>query len=84
MTNSVQLHEAVIDERAYRLGMTEQEIRHALAHFIAYGDAPGVIMFLGPRDELGSLIEVAVFEMPTGPRVIHAGMPTRRIGIGAT
>jgi len=77
-TDSVELSEAPIWPSAYRHGISEDDIRHALRNFHAVADDPhdeDVTLFLGP-DHASNLIEVGVLDTDDGPVIIHA-MPAR-------
>ena len=74
----VELWEAPVAASAYRHGITEDDIRHALRNFIAVAEDArddDVTLFLGP-DRAVNLIEVGVLSTEDGPLIIHA-MPAR-------
>ncbi|MFN8036116.1 MAG: hypothetical protein U0V73_09300 [Acidimicrobiia bacterium] len=67
------LDEAPIRATAYRHGITEPEIRHALRNIIRYDDERDEFtMYVGPRDVSGQLLEIGVLHAGGGPLVIHA------------
>jgi hypothetical protein len=70
----VGLPEAPIWPSAHKHGVSDDNIRHALAHILNAADDPqddDVTLFLGP-DEENNLIEVGVLDTDDGPVVIHA------------
>ncbi len=72
--DDVELWEAPVVVSAYRHGVTDDAIRHALRNFIAVADDPrddDVTLFLGP-DRAVNLIEVGVLGTDEGPLIIHA------------
>lgn len=74
----MELWDAPVATSAYRHGISDEEIRHALRNFIAAAADPGdddVTLFLGP-DPAVRLIEVGVLSTDEGPLIIHA-MPAR-------
>ena len=65
---------------ASKHGVTEEDIRHAIAHSLTVdevGDDPMRILILGP-DLAGNVLEPIVLDRKIGPAVIHA-MPMRAV-----
>jgi hypothetical protein len=74
----VELWELPIWPSARRHGISDEAIRHALRHHIAYAadsDDESVDLLLGP-DHAGNLIEVGVLDTGESKVIIHA-MPGR-------
>jgi len=70
----VELWEAPVAASAYRHGITDEDIRHALRNLMAVAADPrddDVTLFLGP-DPAVNLIEVGVLSTDDGPLIIHA------------
>jgi hypothetical protein len=70
----MELWEAPAVASAYRHGISDADIRHALRNVIAVADDASddaVTLFLGP-DRAAKLIEVGVLDTEDGPLIIHA------------
>jgi hypothetical protein len=73
----VRLSESPISSTAGRHHVDDEDIRHALRHWVAVNDSDEeVTLFLGP-DQAGNLIEVGVLDTDDGPAVIHAMRPAQ-------
>ena len=71
------LADAPIWRTAHRHDVGDDDIRHALRHWLAVNDEDDdVTLFLGP-DQAGNLIEVGVLDTDQGPAIIHAMRPAR-------
>ena len=68
------LADAPIWRTAHRHDVDDDDIHHALRHWLAVNDE--VTLFLGP-DQAGNLIEVGVLDTDQGPAIIHAMRPAR-------
>ena len=68
------LSDAPIWASAHEHGVSDDDIRHALAHILNAAEDPkneDVTLFLGP-DREKQLLEVGVLDTDDGPVIIHA------------
>lgn len=72
------MEEIPIWSTAFRHGVDEKDIRHALDHVLFSIEEREDFTMLAGWDTTGSHIEVGILDTEDGPVVIHAQRPARR------